>query len=722
MRDKQYEFPQVASDLSGTGEIKEISRPGEAGEKGGSANPFLSPYHTPYNIPPFHKIEPGHFVPALKEGIRQQQKEIDAIVNNPAPPDFANTVEALEASGALLREIKNISEVFRTSCAGEEIQKVIPEVSALLAGQQDEIRLNPKLFRKVKVVYEKKERLNLSEEQRMLLEDYYKEFSRGGVGLSTGQQARLRKINRRLSRLLVSFENNILNETAHYRLVIEDPEDLAGLPAGVIQTAAETAEKLGNKGNWIFTLHYPGLMAFLQYSSKRHLRKKLFTAYTHRGNHENRFDNKALLLQIVSLRAERAKLLGYKNHAEYVLEKNMVRNPQKLYDFLDKLWKPFLEKAKKEAKALQALVDREGGDFELRPWDWWYYAEKLKKERYNLDERILCHYFPLENVLEGVFYTAKELYGLKFREITGIPKYREDLRGFEVQEADGSHLGILYFDFFPGGNKQVGSLMNPLRKQSRKNGHRVPPLVTIHVNFPAPTQHQPSLLSLEDVKTLFHEFGHALHSLLSHCTYERLSGTSVSLDFLELPSQVMENWALEPGVLAVYARHYRTGEQIPGQWVERIDEARLLNNGLAMVEYLAAVFLDLDWHMLEYPVEAEVEAFEAFSLAKTGLIPGIGARYRSTYFGHIFGGGYSARYYSYIWAEVLDADAFAAFKQAGIFNREVAQAFRVHILEKGGTAEPLALYRRFRGAEPDSQHLLKRNGIVDRGAVQEFSF
>jgi peptidyl-dipeptidase Dcp len=711
MRDKQYTYPGVAVDLLGTGEIKEISRLADAGKKSDSANPFLDSYHTPYNVPPFDKIKPGHFIPALKEGICRQQQEIGVIVDNPAPPDFANTLEALESSGALLREIKNVTEVFRTSCADEKMQKVIGEVSALLAGQQDEIRFNSKLFQKVKVVYEKKERLNLTEEQRMLLEDYYKEFTRGGISLSPGGQARLREINCRLSRLLVRFENNILKETRDFRLVIEDPGELAGLPAGVIQAAAETAEKQGDKGKWVFTLHNPSLMPVLQYSPRRRLRETLFNAYISRGNRGNRFDNKAVLLQIVSLRAERARLLGYANHAEYMLEKNMARNPQKVCDFLGKLWKPFLEKAKKEAKALQALIDKEEGNVELQPWDWWYYAEKLKQETCRLDERILCHYFPLENVLEGVFYTARKLYGLKFRELTDVPKYRQEIRGFEVREADGSHLGILYFDFFPRVNKQVGSLMNPLRKQSRRGERRIFPVVTNHFNFPAPTKHQPSLLSIEDVRTLFHEFGHALHGLLSDCTYERLSGTSVPLDFLELPSQVMENWALEPEVLEVYARHYRTGERIPGEWVERIGEARLLNNGFTMVEYLAAAFLDLDWHRLEHPVEAEVETFEALSLAKTGLIPGIGVRYRSTYFGHIFGGGYSAGYYSYLWAEVLDADAFAAFKRAGLFDREVARAFRAQILEKGGTAEPMTLYRRFRGAEPDIQHLLKRNQL-----------
>jgi len=523
----------------------------------------------------------------------------------------------------------------------------------------------------------------------------------------------LREINEELSGLKVSFENNLLDETNRFVLIIEDPGDLAGLPKVLVHTASETAEKLERHGKWVFTLQSPCFLPFLQYSEKRQLREKIFKAYINRGNNGDRFDNKAILAKIVRLRAERAKLTGYKNHAEYLLERNMARNPENVYKLLNQLWTPALELAKKERGELQALIDKEGGDFKLQPWDWWYYAEKWRSQKYKLDDHMLRRYFQLENVKDGVFNVANRLFGLTFHELTDVPRYRKSLQVFEVREAGGSHVGILYFDFFSRSGKQSGAWMASLRKQWKENGRRVPPIATVNVNFRKPTGQKPSLLNLEEVKTLFHEFGHALHDLLSDCMYARLSGSSVSMDFVELPSQLMENWAMEPEVLTMFARHYKTGEVIPAELIDKIKMSRHFNHGFAGVEYLAASFLDMDWHTLAGTGKVNVDKFEADSLNKIGLIPEIVVRYKSTYFSHIFGGGYSAGYYSYIWAEVLDADAFEAFKEGGIFDPGVARSFRKNILERGGSADPMVLYKRFRGKEPDIGPLLKRNGVVE---------
>ncbi len=677
----------------------------------GGGNPFFIPYNTPYDIPPFNRIKPWHYIPAFKEGIKRQKKEIARIVNNPEPPDFVNTVEALEYSGALLKEVKIVFDVLLAAHSNERMQKIAQEASLLLSTQQDDLLLNAKLFERIKTVYSKKNQFTLTEEQAMLLEDYYKEFFRGGADLSPEKQARLRKINQELSRLSVDYETNIVNETNNFKLVIKNPDDLEGLPKAVRHAAAETAEKLNLRGKWVFTLHSPSMIPFLQYSEKRHLRKKIFNAYINRCNNGNEFDNNHILLKIIGLRAKKANLLDYANHAEYLLERNMAWDAKTVYNLLARLWKPSLKLAKKEARTLQAVIDLAGGDFKLHPWDWWYYTEKLKKLRYNLNDHTLRRYFQLEHVRDGAFYVAKQLYGLQFIERYDIPKFHKDVQVFEVLEANGTHVGILFFDFFARAGKQHGAWMDSLRKQAYKDRERVHPVVSNSLNFPKPTKHKPSLLNLEEVKTLFHEFGHGLHGLLSQCTYERLSGTAVPPDFVELPSQIMENWAVEPAVLKVFAQHYQTEEVIPQKLIEKIEEIRHFNHGFASVEYLAASFLDMDWHTVEEPVTVSVKKFEEASLNRIGLIPQIVVRYRSTNFGHIFGGGYAAGYYSYIWAEVLDADAFEAFKEKGLFHPEVARAFRTNILEKGGSVDPMTLYKRFRGSEPDIVPLLIRNGL-----------
>jgi len=674
-------------------------------------NPLFSEFDTPFGVPPFDSLNEDHYLPAFKEGMAQQLKEIEEIVNNPDAPTFENTVEALERSGALLKRVSSVFDVLNSSMTNERMQAIAKEIAPLRSKHRDDIQLNVKLFQRIKAVFDQKDELDLSTEQRTLLEKYYKDFVRGGANLDEENKARLREINKELSLLTVKFGENVLKENNRFELVIEDEEDLAGLPASVVSAASEAAKERGYEGKWVFTLHKPSMIPFLQYSERRDLREKIFKAYINRGNNNDELDNKEIVSRIVALRAERAKLLGYKTHAHYVLEENMAKTPENVYRLLEQIWTPALKMAKKEAQELQNLIYKEGKDFKLEPWDWWFYAEKLKKAKYNLDEEMLRPYFELDNVRKGAFYVANRLYGLQFVERTDIPKYHEDVKVFEVKEADGSHVGIFYTDYFPRASKRGGAWMNSFRKQYQENGKKIHPIITNNGNFSKPTGDKPALLSSEEVLTLFHEFGHALHGLLSNCTYYRLSGTSVPRDFVEMPSQIMENWAFEPEVLEVYARHYKTGEVIPKELVEKIKNASHFNQGFATVEYLAASFLDMGWHTLTEVGEVDVLEFEKKSLDRIGLIPEIVVRYRSPYFQHIFSGGYSSGYYSYIWAEVLDADAFEAFKETSLFDPETALAFRKNILERGGTEDPMVLYTRFRGAEPKVEPLLKRRGL-----------
>lgn len=688
--------------------------PPQTMEEAAEDNPFFSAFNTPFQVPPFDKIKEEHYLPAYKEGINRQKKEIDAIVNNPEPPTFANTIEALDRSGSLVKEVDNIFGAMKSANTSPRLQEIAKEISPLDSGHKDDILLNAQLFQRVKAVYDQKDQLELSEEQGMALEKYYKDFTRGGANLSPEKQTRLRQINKELPLLEINFGNNILAEDNRFELVIDKEEDLAGLPRSAIDTAAETAVKRGHKGKWVFTLHKPSLIPFLQYSDKRELRERMFKGYISRGDHGDKLDNKDIIIKILSLRDERAKLFGFKNHAEYQLDRNMSRKPKAVYDLLQKLWKPALAMAKKEAKALQELIYKEGGTFKLEPWDWWYYAEKLKKAKYDVDDNLTRPYFKLENVRDGAFYAANKLYGLKFIPMTNIPTYHPDVRVFEVQEADGSHLGIIYQDYFPRASKRGGAWMNRFRDHIRLDGKEITPVVTNNGNFTKPTADTPSLLSFDEVTTLFHEFGHALHGLLSRCSYYRTTGTNVPIDFVELPSQIMENWVSEPEMLKVYAKHYKTGEVIPTELVEKIKKASQFNQGFIRVEYLAASILDMDWHTAENPAQLDVNTFETQSLNKIGLIPEIVSRYRSTYFRHIFSSSYSAGYYSYIWAEVLDADAFEAFKETSLFDQKTAQAFRKNILEKGGSADPMTLYKRFRGAEPKIEPLLERSGLIEK--------
>lgn len=675
-------------------------------------NPLLKEFTTPFGVPPFDQIKEEHFLPAIKTGIEIHKKEIEAIIKNPEAPTFENTIEALEKSGRLLQKVTDIFYVLNGCMTNDNMQKIAKEVAPMLAKHMDEIRMNPELFKRVKTVYDNKDKLNLNPEQKKLLEEYYKDFVRGGANLDDAKKARLMEINQELSLLSVKFGENVLKEENKFELVIDRKEDLEGLPEAVIQEAYETAKERGKEGKWVFTIKKPSLIPFLQYSPNRELREKIFRAYINRGNNNDELDNKKIISRIIALRVEKAKLLGYKSHAHLILEENMAKTPEKVYELLKKIWEPALKVAKKEAKELQEMIYKEGNKFKLEPWDWWYYAEKVRKEKYQLDEEMLRPYFKLENCIEGAFYVANKLYGIKFEERKDIPKYHPDVKVFEVKEADGSHIGIFYVDYFPRASKRSGAWMTSFRKQSMLDGKMVHPVIVNVGNFTKPTSDKPALLSIEEVETLFHEFGHALHGLLSKCTYPSLSGTAVPRDFVELPSQIMENWALEPEVLKVYAKHYQTGEVIPSELVEKIKNSRKFNQGFATVEYLAAAFLDMDYHTFEEVREIDPIKFEEESMKRIGMIPEIVVRYRSTNFQHIFSGGYSAGYYSYIWSEVLDADAFEAFKEKGIFDPKTALSFRKNILEKGGSDDPMTLYKRFRGREPKVEPLLKKRGLL----------
>lgn len=676
-------------------------------------NPFLKEFNTPFGVPPFSQIEPGHFLPAIRTGMDLQNKEVEAIVSNPAPPDFDNTIAALDYSGSLIRKVNSVFANLNSANTSKELQAIAKEMAPMLSAHYDNINLNPALFEKVKAVYEKRGSLGLNGEQMRLLTEKYKDFVRGGAALSEDSRERFREINKKLSVLTLQFGENVLKETNDFRLIIDKPEDLSGLTPELVQQGAEAAAEVGMEGKWVYTLHNPSIMPFLQYADNRDLREKIYKAYINRGNQGNANDNNALIQQIVALRLEKAKLLGYESHAAFVLEENMAKNAENVEKLLLQLWKPALNRAVAEAADLQAIIDRDGGSFRLQPWDWRYYAEKLRKEKYDLNDELLKPYFSLENVRQGVFEVAGKLYGITFTERKDIPVYHNDVIAYEVKEASGQHIGILYMDFHPRESKRGGAWMNSYRKQYRENGRNISPVIVNVCNFSKPTSTQPSLLTFDETNTLFHEFGHALHGLLSSSTYYSLTGTSVPRDFVELPSQIMENWAAEPEVLKMYARHYLTGEVIPQQLIEKLQKSSYFNQGFETVEYLAAAFLDMGYHNLTEGSVSNVGEFEQSTLSKLGLIPEITSRYRSTYFNHIFSGGYSSGYYSYIWAAILDADAFEAFRENGLFDRKTALSFRENILSRGGTEDPMQLYSKFRGAEPDITPLLKRRGLLE---------
>lgn len=676
-----------------------------------STNPFFQEFKTPFGVPPFEKIKVEHYMPAFRAGIDENQREVKAIAESTAPATFANTVEPLEKSGALLKRVTSVFFVLSESMTDEKMQAIATEVSPLLSKNSDDILLNERLFERIKRVYENREKENLTPEQKRLTEIYYKRFLRNGAALPQEMKDRLRKINEELGLLELKFSDNVLAENNAFQMVLDKREELAGLPEGVVSGAAEAAQERGLTGKWVFTLHKPSLLPFLTYSDRRDLREKLYRGYFEKGNNNDSLDNKAILVKITNLRIDKAHILGFPSFADYSLTENMAQNPDKVYTFLGQIWEPARRKALQEAAEWEALGKKDDPSFKLQPWDWWYYAEKVRKAKYDLDEESLRPYFKLENVLQGAFDVAGKLYGLKFVERKDIPKYHKDVRVFEVLEKDGRHVGIFYTDYFPRASKRGGAWMNSFRDQSIVGGKRIAPVVSNNGNFSKPTGDKPALLSFEEVTTLFHEFGHALHGLLMNVTYSTVGGAGMPIDFIELPSQIMENWASEPEVLKSYAKHYQTGEVMPDSLIAKMSNAKRFNQGFETVEYLAASILDMDWHRLQTPFEGSPLEFEKRSMERIGLMPEILPRYRSTYYLHIFGGGYSAGYYSYIWAQVLDADAFQAFKETSLFDSEAAARFRKFILERSGTDEAMKLYKEFRGAEPKVDALLKRKGL-----------
>ncbi|MBR5677935.1 MAG: M3 family metallopeptidase [Paludibacteraceae bacterium] len=679
-----------------------------------SSNPLLDQPKTPYGVPAFDKVELKHYLPAFDKAIAEQKAEVDAIVNNPDEPTFENTIVALDRSGLLLDRVVGVFFNVLEADGNDDMNLIAETVSPVLSELSDGIILNEELFKRVKAVYDQREQLGLNSEQMRLLTETYKNFADNGANLPPEKKERLMEINQELSLLSLRFGNNVVAETNACQYFVTDEAQLKGLPEGAKAAAAEEAEAAGHPGEWLFTPKRTSFTPVLQYCENRDLRKKLLTDYTTRANHDNENDNKAIIIREMELRIEKANLFGYDNPADYILADCMAKNHQTVDAFLQSVWDPSLAAAKREAAELQKLLDKDLPGEKLQPWDWWYYAEKLRKAKYNLDEEELKPYFELDNVRKGAFGVATKLYGVQFEKLENMPVYNPDVEVFKVTEADGSLVGILYTDYFPRAGKRPGAWMNQILPQyidAEGVDHR--PVIINVGNFNKPTAGNPSLLSMDDVETLFHEFGHALHGLLSKAHYKSLSGTNTPRDFVELPSQFMENYCYEPEVLKTYAFHYQTGELIPDELIEKINNAGKFNQGFVTTELLSASILDMDFHELTTAEGLDVNEFEEQSLKKMNMIDEIIVRYRPTFYNHIFTTGYEAGYYSYTWAAVLDADAFAAFKETGnLFDAETAKRFR-HLLEQGGTRDAQELYLEFRGKEADPANLLRRKGFIE---------
>ena len=675
-----------------------------------AANPLLAPWTTPFGVPPFDRIREEHYLPAFRAAIALHEREVADIAGQSAAPTFANTVAALDRSGEALSRVSLVFNGLSSAETTPGLQAIARETAPMLSAHRDDVLLNAKLFARVQAVWEARARLKLAPDEATLLEKTWKDFVRGGARLDAAGQARLRAVNAELATASVTFRENLLHDTNAWQLTLTDAKQVAGLPARVAAGAADAAARAGKPGAWLFTLQAPSLWPFLQYCPDRELRRQAFEAYTSRGDHGDAWDNKAVLARIAALRAERAHLLGYRTHADFVLAENMAKTPAQVDELLQRVWKPALAVAAREAADLQAAIAADGKSFTLEPWDWFYYTEKIRQQRYALDEDAVRPYFALDRVREGVFAVAHELYGLSFTERKDLPVYHPEVRAFEVKDEKGRHLAVFYCDYHPRPGKRGGAWSGTYGETLQKDGVSVRPVVVNVCNFSRPAGSDPALLSLEETETLFHEFGHALHSMLSQVRFRGVARTPQ--DFVELPSQIMENWTHEPAVLAMFAKHFKTGEVIPAELVKKLTDARRFNQGFATTEYLAACLLDMQWHTLADTVPvADPNAFERAAMSAAGLPATIVPRYRSTYFQHVFAGGYSSGYYSYLWAEVLDADAFGAFREKGIFDAATAKSFRTNILEKGGSEDVMELYRRFRGREPSVQPLLERRGL-----------
>ena len=685
-------------------------------------NPFFQEWNTPYEVPPFLDIKDEHYMPAYEQGMKENLEEIDVIVNNPEAPTFANTIEELERTGKLLSKVGRVFSNLASSNTNPKLQELQRELSPMLSAHYDKISLNEGLFNRVDAIWQNRENLDLTKEQTKLLNDTRKGFVRSGALLSENQKERISEINSKISGLSTSFGQNLLAETNGFELILE-ASDLEGLSDGVIAAAADAAsqkmdsaesdeEKDKYKGKYVFTPHRSSMYPFLTESTRRDLREKLYNSYVMRGDNNNDTDNKEIAAQIAKLRAERAQIMGYKTHAHFILDDNMLKTPEEVYDLLYKLWKPAVKRAKVEVADMQAVADSEGHDFKVAAWDWWHYSEKVRKEKYDLDESAIKPYLSLDNVLQGVFNTTNKLWGLNFTEIFDIDLYHPDARIWEVTDKDGSHLGIFIGDYFTRSNKRGGAWMSSFKGQSNLDGRERPIVVNV-CNFPAPVGDDPALLSFDNVVTLFHEFGHAMHGTLTDVKYGSMAGTSGPRDFIELPSQLLEHWASEPQVLKSFATHYETGEPIPDELIEKLLNASKFNQGFINTEYLAASLLDMDWHTISADDELkDANKFESESMKKVGLIGEIAPRYRTTYFAHIFSGGYSSGYYSYVHAAVLDSDAFEAFKEAGdVFDPDLSSKLRSSIYSMGSTEEAMDLFVEFRGRKPVIEPLLKVRGL-----------
>jgi peptidyl-dipeptidase Dcp len=671
----------------------------------------MNPLLNDFNTAPFSKITNAHYKPAIQKGIEIAKTEIDEIIHNTAKPTFENTTVALDFTGEKLNRITSIFFNLNSAETNDALQKIAQEVSPLLSEFGNDITLNEALFKKVKTVFEIKETLNLTPEQTMLLEKQYKSFARNGANLNEDAKSKLREIDAQLSKLSLKFGENVLAETNAFEMHITAESDLAGLPESTIEAAKEVAKSKDKEG-WIFTLDYPSYIPFLTYADSRNLRKKMAIAAGKKGFQDNEFNNEKVVLEIVNLRHKRANLLSYKTHAHFVLEERMAETPENVINFSNNL----LEKAKpaaiKEFKNLEAYAKKLDGIDKLQKWDGAYYSEKLKKELFDLDQEVLKPYFQLENVIAGVFEIANRLFDLKFEEVSNIDTYHKEVKTYNVTDIKGNFVAVFYADFHPRKGKRNGAWMTSYKSQQIKNKTNERPHVSIVCNFTKPTATKPSLLTFNEVTTLFHEFGHALHGMLANTTYNSLSGTSVSWDFVELPSQVLENWCFEKEALELFAKHYETGEIIPMKYVEKIKESASFHEGMQTLRQLSFGLLDMQWHGQNPTNILSVKEFENTAFKETKLYPEVAENAMSTAFSHIFQGGYSAGYYSYKWAEVLDADAFEYFLEEGIFNKEVATKFKDHVLSKGGTEKPMTLYKRFRGKEPKPDALLKRAGLV----------
>jgi peptidyl-dipeptidase Dcp len=674
-------------------------------------NPLLNAFESPHQTAPFDQLEEEHFLPAFDQALTEGRKDIQNIINNSEAPTFENTIEKMEQSAELLDRISSIFFNLNSAETNDKIQSIAREVSPMLSEFSNDIWLNDKLFERVKTVYEQQgESSSLNKEQQKLLDNTFKAFARRGAMLNGKEKERYREISSELSRLSLQFGENVLAETNDFRLHLTDQSDLAGLPEDAVEAAANRAQK-ENKDGWIFTLQIPSYLPFMKYADNRSLREEIFRAYTSRGNKENERNNNEIIKKTVALRMERAKLLGHKNHADYVLTERMAKSPDKVTEFLHELLEASLPFAQQDVKDVEEFARKKGFKDQLQRWDFAYFSEKLKTASFNISDEMTKPYFQLEKVKQGVFDLTNQLYGLTYKENKEIPVYHEEVQAFEVFDHDGAFLSVLYMDFFPRDGKQGGAWMTSYREQYIENGKNVRPHISVVTNFTRPTSTKPSLLTYNEVTTFLHEFGHALHGMLSDVTYESMAGTSVYRDFVELPSQIMENWARQKEWLKNVAKHYESGEPVPGELVDKIIAAGNFQSGYATVRQLSFGMNDMAWHTIEEPVGKEVAKFEKEAMEATELFPDIDGSCMSTAFGHIFDGGYAAGYYGYKWAEVLDADAFDLFLKNGIFDKTTAQKFRENILSKGGTKDPMELYVSFRGHEPSIEPLLERSGL-----------